>query len=240
MLDDVVSLELYKRGVAAPEKRVFMGWPDSRRRREGKKERRRVGEGNFDGCDGTGKRCIVLEAVEMLGNNVYAKTRSFTNPSNALYALWKKQESIESLSFKICKTRDLSNHILTMEKRGNMVPRSPSHTPRSSDKAVRDIRPEVQMNGKHDREKGVNVQVIVRCSSAASPLRSISVNSERGAKKMAGGDEGFSVVLEVIPSMLKFFMTPSTYYTWENKIRIISHMMEKLQTLLDSVSIKHF
>ncbi|CAI9297888.1 unnamed protein product [Lactuca saligna] len=70
-------------------------------------------------------------------------------------------ESIASLSFKTC---DLSNHILTMEKRGgNMVPSSPSHTPRSSDKAARDIRPEVQMNGKHDREKGVNVQVIVRC-----------------------------------------------------------------------------
>ncbi|KAI3782388.1 hypothetical protein L2E82_12433 [Cichorium intybus] len=52
-----------------------------------------------------------------------------------------------------------------MEKRGgNMVPNSPSNTPRSIDKSVRDIRPgEVQMNGKHDREKGVNVQVIVRC-----------------------------------------------------------------------------
>lgn len=58
---------------------------------------------------------------------------------------------------------------LNMEKRGgNMVPNSPSNTPRSIDKSVRDIniRPgEVQMNGKHDREEGVNVQVIVRCRS---------------------------------------------------------------------------
>ncbi|KAL2508497.1 P-loop containing nucleoside triphosphate hydrolase superfamily protein [Forsythia ovata] len=47
---------------------------------------------------------------------------------------------------------------------GGMVPISPSQTPRSSDKAVaRDLRSEGSMSGKHDKDKGVNVQVIVRC-----------------------------------------------------------------------------
>ncbi|XP_024968259.1 kinesin-like protein KIN-5D [Cynara cardunculus var. scolymus] len=51
-----------------------------------------------------------------------------------------------------------------MERRGNGVPSSPSNTPRSIDKVVRDVRPgEGNISGKHDREKGVNVQVIVRC-----------------------------------------------------------------------------
>ncbi|CAI9759181.1 unnamed protein product [Fraxinus pennsylvanica] len=44
-----------------------------------------------------------------------------------------------------------------------MVPISPSQTPRSSDKAARDLRSEGSMSGKHDKDKGVNVQVIVRC-----------------------------------------------------------------------------
>lgn len=45
-----------------------------------------------------------------------------------------------------------------------MVPISPSQTPRSSDKAGRDLRSgEGSFNGKQDKEKGVNVQVIVRC-----------------------------------------------------------------------------
>ncbi|PWA85208.1 P-loop containing nucleoside triphosphate hydrolases superfamily protein [Artemisia annua] len=50
-------------------------------------------------------------------------------------------------------------------KGGNMIPSSPSHTPRSVEKSVRDIRhTEGNMSGKHDnREKGVNVQVVVRC-----------------------------------------------------------------------------
>ncbi|CAH1418273.1 unnamed protein product [Lactuca virosa] len=49
-------------------------------------------------------------------------------------------------------------------KGGNTVPSSPSHTPRSTDKAVRDLRHvEGNMSGKHDKEKGVNVQVVVRC-----------------------------------------------------------------------------
>lgn len=46
---------------------------------------------------------------------------------------------------------------------GGMVPISPSQTPRSSDKAVRDLRSEGSISGKHDKDKGVNVQVIVRC-----------------------------------------------------------------------------
>ncbi|KAG6415077.1 hypothetical protein SASPL_122479 [Salvia splendens] len=45
-----------------------------------------------------------------------------------------------------------------------MVPISPSQTPRSSDKAGRDLRSgEGSFNGRPDKEKGVNVQVIVRC-----------------------------------------------------------------------------
>lgn len=52
-----------------------------------------------------------------------------------------------------------------MEKKGgNAIPSSPSQTPRSTDKAVRDLRHvEGNMSGKHDKEKGVNVQVVVRC-----------------------------------------------------------------------------
>lgn len=47
---------------------------------------------------------------------------------------------------------------------GGMVPISPSQTPRSSDKAVRDQRSgEGSFSGKHDKDRGVNVQVIVRC-----------------------------------------------------------------------------
>uniref|UniRef100_A0A7N0SVL8 Kinesin motor domain-containing protein n=1 Tax=Kalanchoe fedtschenkoi TaxID=63787 RepID=A0A7N0SVL8_KALFE len=49
-------------------------------------------------------------------------------------------------------------------KRGGMVPISPARTPRSSDRAGRDFRAiGTNSNGKYDREKGVNVQVIVRC-----------------------------------------------------------------------------
>ncbi|KAK4408883.1 Kinesin-like protein KIN-5D [Sesamum angolense] len=46
---------------------------------------------------------------------------------------------------------------------GGGTPKSP-HTPRSSDKAVRDLRSgEGSLSGKYDKDKGVNVQVIVRC-----------------------------------------------------------------------------
>ncbi|XP_071721316.1 kinesin-like protein KIN-5D [Rutidosis leptorrhynchoides] len=49
-------------------------------------------------------------------------------------------------------------------KGGNTVPISPSNTPRSMDKAVRDLRhTEGNISGKHDKEKDVNVQVVVRC-----------------------------------------------------------------------------
>ncbi|KAL8213831.1 hypothetical protein R6Q57_003280 [Mikania cordata] len=52
-----------------------------------------------------------------------------------------------------------------MEKKaGNVIPSSPSQTPRSTEKSTRDIRHvEGNMSGKHDKEKGVNVQVVVRC-----------------------------------------------------------------------------
>ncbi|KAL2239781.1 kinesin-like protein KIN-5D [Sesamum indicum] len=47
---------------------------------------------------------------------------------------------------------------------GSMVPISPLQTPRSSDKAGKDLRSgEGSISGKHDKDKGVNVQVIVRC-----------------------------------------------------------------------------
>ncbi|KAL3367185.1 hypothetical protein AABB24_011748 [Solanum stoloniferum] len=49
------------------------------------------------------------------------------------------------------------------QRRGH-VSRSPSQTPRSSEKVVRDLRlAEGNMSGRHDKDKGVNVQVIVRC-----------------------------------------------------------------------------
>ncbi|CAM8919541.1 unnamed protein product [Rhodiola kirilowii] len=50
-------------------------------------------------------------------------------------------------------------------KRGGMVPVSPAKTPRSSDRVVRDFRTSdtTTSNGKQDKERGVNVQVIVRC-----------------------------------------------------------------------------
>ncbi|KAF5744663.1 kinesin-related protein [Tripterygium wilfordii] len=50
------------------------------------------------------------------------------------------------------------------QRRGGLVSLSPSHTPRSSDKSVRDLRlGDSNSSSKHDRDKGVNVQVIVRC-----------------------------------------------------------------------------
>jgi kinesin family protein 11 len=47
-----------------------------------------------------------------------------------------------------------------------LVPLSPSQTPRSTDKAVRDLRSadsNSNSHNKYDKEKGVNVQVLVRC-----------------------------------------------------------------------------
>uniref|UniRef100_A0A803PWF6 Kinesin motor domain-containing protein n=1 Tax=Cannabis sativa TaxID=3483 RepID=A0A803PWF6_CANSA len=49
-------------------------------------------------------------------------------------------------------------------RRGGLVSLSPSQTPRSSDKAVRDLRSgDSNSSSKHDKDKGVNVQVLVRC-----------------------------------------------------------------------------
>ncbi|XP_038993034.1 kinesin-like protein KIN-5D [Hibiscus syriacus] len=50
------------------------------------------------------------------------------------------------------------------QRRGGSVPRSPSQTPRSNDKSVRDLRSgDSNSSSKHDKDKGVNVQVILRC-----------------------------------------------------------------------------
>ncbi|XP_057955730.1 kinesin-like protein KIN-5D isoform X2 [Malania oleifera] len=50
------------------------------------------------------------------------------------------------------------------QRRGGLVSISPSQTPRSSDKAVRDLRSgDSNSSHKHDRDKGVNVQVLLRC-----------------------------------------------------------------------------
>lgn len=53
----------------------------------------------------------------------------------------------------------------SQQRRGGLVSLSPSQTPRSSDKAARDLRSgdSNSSSSKHDKEKGVNVQVIVRC-----------------------------------------------------------------------------
>ncbi|KAF3329937.1 kinesin-related protein-like protein [Carex littledalei] len=48
--------------------------------------------------------------------------------------------------------------------RRSLIPMSPSHTPRSYDKIPRDNRSaDGNGNGKHDKEKGVNIQVVLRC-----------------------------------------------------------------------------
>uniref|UniRef100_A0A5B6ZZT6 Kinesin motor domain-containing protein n=1 Tax=Davidia involucrata TaxID=16924 RepID=A0A5B6ZZT6_DAVIN len=50
------------------------------------------------------------------------------------------------------------------QRRGGLVSLSPSQTPRSSDKAARDLRSgDGNSSSKHDKDKGVNVQVLVRC-----------------------------------------------------------------------------
>jgi len=48
-------------------------------------------------------------------------------------------------------------------RRGGGEVKSPVQTPRSTDKSTRDLRPENSNSSKHEREKGVNIQVIVRC-----------------------------------------------------------------------------
>lgn len=51
-----------------------------------------------------------------------------------------------------------------LQRRGGLVSLSPSQTPRSSDKSARDLRSgDSNLSNKHDRDKGVNVQVLLRC-----------------------------------------------------------------------------
>ncbi|KAK6926875.1 Kinesin motor domain [Dillenia turbinata] len=50
------------------------------------------------------------------------------------------------------------------QRRGALITLSPSQTPRSSDKSARDLRSgDSNSNTKHDKDKGVNVQVLLRC-----------------------------------------------------------------------------
>ncbi|XP_061361837.1 kinesin-like protein KIN-5D [Gastrolobium bilobum] len=51
------------------------------------------------------------------------------------------------------------------QRRGGLVPLSPSQTPRSGDKPARDLRSadSNSSSNKYDKDKGVNVQVLVRC-----------------------------------------------------------------------------
>ncbi|XP_015874209.3 kinesin-like protein KIN-5D [Ziziphus jujuba] len=52
----------------------------------------------------------------------------------------------------------------SQQRRGGLISLSPSQTPRSSDKAVRDLRSaDSNSSTRHDKDKGVNVQVLVRC-----------------------------------------------------------------------------
>lgn len=52
----------------------------------------------------------------------------------------------------------------SQQRRGGLVSLSPAQTPRSSDKAARDLRSgDSNSSTKNDKEKGVNVQVLVRC-----------------------------------------------------------------------------
>ncbi|XP_021856268.1 kinesin-like protein KIN-5D [Spinacia oleracea] len=48
-------------------------------------------------------------------------------------------------------------------RRGEINTVSPARTPKSMDKSTRDLRPDTTNTSKNDREKGVNVQVILRC-----------------------------------------------------------------------------
>lgn len=65
----------------------------------------------------------------------------------------------------------------TQQRRGGLVPLSPSHTPRSSDKQARDLRfsDSNSSNHKHDKDKGVNVQVLVRCRSLSQTHSELSL-----------------------------------------------------------------
>lgn len=61
---------------------------------------------------------------------------------------------------------ELGSEMEVQQKRGGLVPLSPSQTPRSTDKQARDLRSadsNSSSHNKYDKEKGVNVQVLVRC-----------------------------------------------------------------------------
>lgn len=61
---------------------------------------------------------------------------------------------------------ELGSEMEVQQKRGGLVPLSPSQTPRSTDKPARDLRSadsNSNSHNKYDKEKGVNVQVLVRC-----------------------------------------------------------------------------
>ncbi|KAJ7980926.1 Kinesin-like protein [Quillaja saponaria] len=55
--------------------------------------------------------------------------------------------------------------VQSQQRRGGLVSLSPSQTPRSNDKSARDLRSadSNSNSNKYDKEKGVNVQVLVRC-----------------------------------------------------------------------------
>ncbi|KAJ3680847.1 hypothetical protein LUZ60_015336 [Juncus effusus] len=58
-----------------------------------------------------------------------------------------------------------------METRRALIPMSPSHTPRSSDKMARE---NGNGNGKSDKEKGVNIQVVLRCRPLSEEEKKLS------------------------------------------------------------------
>ncbi|KAK4786082.1 hypothetical protein SAY86_002771 [Trapa natans] len=51
----------------------------------------------------------------------------------------------------------------SQQSKGTLVSKSPWLTPQSSNKPAREMRPEPSSSRKHDKDKGVNVQVVVRC-----------------------------------------------------------------------------
>ncbi|KAL6011158.1 Kinesin-like protein KIN-5D [Asimina triloba] len=51
----------------------------------------------------------------------------------------------------------------SQQRKGGLVSLSPSQTPRSSEKSLREMRDGNSNNSRHDKDKGVNVQVLLRC-----------------------------------------------------------------------------
>jgi len=82
----------------------------------------------------------------------------------------KRKDAGRSVSLIAIRRADLEGGIAmeAQQRRGGggMIPLSPSQTPRSSDKPVRDLRSadsNSNSHNKYDKDKGVNVQVLVRC-----------------------------------------------------------------------------